>query len=159
MAIDLSDIVQRHLRILQLLYGSLLAAQVLLATLFVYLWTLNSLDGNEMRPFFPFAVLAITVFNIVGGRKLFLSKLSAIPTTATLDQRLSLYRQASIFRYALLEGATLFNGIAFLVMGNFVFMVVAAGIIAYFVFLRPTKRTLFNDLQLEPLPFSAAPIE
>jgi hypothetical protein len=154
-----SDIVWRQVRILQMLHGALLVAQILLVGLFVYLGATNSVDGSEMRPFFPFAVIAVTAFNVFGGRKISQSKLSSIPVDASVEQKLSMYRQTNLFRYALLEGATIFNGIAYLVMGSIVFLFVAAGVVAYFIFLRPTEKDFADDLQLNPLITSAAPIE
>ena len=150
MASDSDLAIKRTIHILQAIYAALFASQLVLTAAFIYVGMNLSVDARGVRDFFPFAVLAVTAFNIVGGTKLFQSRLEAIEPEALLDGKLSQYRQASVFRYGLLKGGTIFNGIAYLVLDNALFLVMIAVVLSVFVYYRPREAKLMADLQLNP---------
>lgn len=85
--------------------------------------------------------LVVPVVAIVLGNVLFKSQLKQADPKKPLEENLGIYQSASIIRWALLEGA------AFLIL--FIhpnLMAVGFALIAYLIYLRPTKSRVETDL-------------
>lgn len=89
---------------------------------------------------FAAVFLAITTVN---------KKLRQINSTDTsLAEKASQYRMISIIQWALLEGASLFSIICFLLTGNYAFAALAVTLIVFFVLLGPSRVKIMLQLQL-----------
>lgn len=66
----------------------------------------------------------------------------------SLREKLVLYQQTSIVRYAILDAATIFSTIAFMLSSNVFYLVISLLLLLYLIKLRPTKGKLAEDLAL-----------
>lgn len=86
---------------------------------------------------------------ILVGSYIFSQSVKNIPRTGSLKQRLTQFQTASIINYALIEAASLFGIIAFIMTQNLVFLLLSAIILLYFFMLRPTKEKIARILNLK----------
>jgi glucan phosphoethanolaminetransferase (alkaline phosphatase superfamily) len=92
-------------------------------------------------------LMAITCFILSGF--LFKKVLSSgIKPGSTLKQKLVIYQTALIIRLALLEGPSLFGIVAFFLTGSLFFLIISATLVAYFIYIRPTRNTIEEILEL-----------
>ncbi|AYL96923.1 hypothetical protein [Mucilaginibacter celer] len=101
--------------------------------------------SNDMLIFIV-PTLAVSCF--AAGHLLFKKLLSNINSQSPLKAKLISYQSATIIRLALLEGPSLFAIVSFLITGNMVFIGIAGLIILYFIYLRPTRQKIEDDLNL-----------
>lgn len=98
-------------------------------------------------------LLMVIPFVALGGISasfmMFKMQLSKIDKEAPLANRLNAYRAALIARYALLEGPSLFAIVGFLLTGNFIFLGISGFIILIFLYFRPTRDKVAQDLELK----------
>ena len=66
----------------------------------------------------------------------------------SLREKLVLYQQTTIVRYAILDAATFFSAIAFMLSSNVFYLVISLLLLLYLIKLRPTKWKLLEDLAL-----------
>jgi len=92
-------------------------------------------------PLFAIACIIISIF-------IFKQKTDKIPYRNTLAEKLKSYQSALITRFALLEGASLFGIAYFSTTYNLFFLLVSAGIMLYFLTLRPNVDKTTDDLKL-----------
>jgi hypothetical protein len=85
---------------------------------------------------------------LIAGEMLFKKHLSAIKTELELSERLMKYQSAFIVRQALIEGATLFNVVAYLLIRHSFFAIIALVLILLMLTLRPSKFRVAEHLQL-----------
>jgi hypothetical protein len=91
---------------------------------------------------------ALALSGFVIGHFLFLKFLGNIKRDSPLKTKLAAYQSATIVRFALLEGPSLFAIVSFMLTGNMVFLGISAAIILYFIYLRPTRQKVEDDLAL-----------
>lgn len=101
--------------------------------------------GNDMLIYIA-PILAVICF--IAGHFLFLKLLGNIKSDSTLKDKLMAYQSATIVRLALLEGPSLFSIVGLLLTGNMIFLGITGAIIAYFIYLRPTRQKIEDDLSL-----------
>lgn len=90
------------------------------------------------------------------GNELFKRRLTAIKDgiDSAVKEKFDKYRSACIIQWALLEGAVLFCGICFFLVGNYAFLALAAVLALLFMMQMPDK----NKMALQ-LGLSAADVE
>src|SRR6266481_8276443 len=140
---------QAAAKMLPMIHLALLIGQVLFGTV-VYNITPQkgfSFDGSA-NPFI-YLSLALAFGGFTAGNILFTKQLQKIEPESTLSQNLVTYQTAFIIRMALLEGPSLFSIVAYMLSGNLFFLAVFCLIILYFIFIRPTKDKIVNDLNLD----------
>ena len=136
-------------KVLPIIHLALLIGQVLFC-LVVYSITPQkgfSFDGSA-NPF-VYVSLALTLGGFAAGNILFKKQLQSITSESTLSQKIASYQTACIIRAALLEAPSLFSIVAYMLSGNLLFLAVSCVIILYFLFIRPTKDKIVNDLGLD----------
>lgn len=129
-----------------IIHMALAAGQILFAAV-TFIIPKNQVKsaGNDML-IYVVPVLAITCF--IAGHILFLKLLSNIKRDTTLKAKLTAYQSATIVRLALLQGASLFGIVCFLLTGKLIPIAISGALIAYFIYLRPTKQKIEDDLNL-----------
>lgn len=95
-----------------------------------------------------FITPAMAVGAFITGQLLFKKHLSAIDPDMSLSERLAKYQSAFIIRQALIEGATIFNIVAYFLLGHSFFAAIALVLILLMFTFRPTKFRVSEDLQL-----------
>lgn len=102
----------------------------------------------EEEKFFTFIVPIGVLIGFVVGHLMYRALLSKLPANASLEQRLSTYRSASIVKWALLEGPTLFTLVAYMFTGRMIFIAYVGMMLLVFALNRPTKSKLETELGL-----------
>jgi hypothetical protein len=129
-----------------IIHLALTAGQILFAAItFIIPKKPTTNTGNDMLIFIV-PVMAISCF--AAGHLLFKTLLDKIDVQSPLKAKLISYQSATIIRLALLEGPSLFAIVSFMLTGNMVFIGIAAAIILYFIYLRPSKQKIEDDLNL-----------
>ena len=137
-----------NLKPIQIIHLSLCMAPTIFLTL-VFVLNSNNLQESVFGsgPLY-FLTPAMAAGAFITGQMLFKKHLAAIGTAMSLSERLIKYQSAFIVRQALVEGATLFNVVAYFLLGHFFFAVIALVLILIMVTFRPTKFRVAEDLQL-----------
>jgi hypothetical protein len=76
------------------------------------------------------------------------SLLKKIDKKASLDAKLNKYRSALLVKFALHEGPVIFALVAYLISKNNLYIGIAVFAILFFVFIRPTREGIIQDLEL-----------
>ena len=141
---------KQYLRTLMIIHGALTVGQVLFAGV-----TLIANDGKEMDPTQSESnniLLVMAILMVSGGIAMgtffFKRKLAAIQASNNLVDKLTEYSNALIIRFALMEVASIFSIVGYLLTSNYIFLGLAAVIIVFFIVLRPTRTTVLRDMQL-----------
>ncbi len=133
-----------------IIHGALTVGQLLFAGV-----TLIAKNGSEMNPaesdinnmLLVMAVLMVSG-GIAMGTFLFKRKLLAIQSSNNLVDKLNDYSTALIIRFALMEAASLFTIVCYLLTSNYIFIGFAVIIVVTFIVLRPTRANVLRDLEL-----------
>jgi len=96
--------------------------------------------------FIPFLVTLLMAFAV--GPVIYKKLLSQVHGKS-LTIKLNQFRAASIVKYALIEGPSLFGIVIYFLSGNFFYLLVSGLLIIYFLTLRPTKEKIEKGLNLD----------
>jgi DMSO reductase anchor subunit len=133
---------------LQIIHGALCLGPTLFA---VVSYSITPNTHSDIRPndsvlLYVAAFMALSMVFV--SNFLFNKQLAVIDFTAPVKQRLLQYQTACIVRYALLEGAALFNVVVFLLTGNYISLAIGAAMIVFMVTIRPTRPVVTEALKI-----------
>ncbi|MCU0353259.1 MAG: hypothetical protein MUD08_05895 [Cytophagales bacterium] len=133
-----------------MIYIALIVGQMLFAAVTVYLRSSGQMSNEtgELTGLLQYLVPLVSVGGAAGGFQLFKIMLQAAKKQSGLSDKVSRYGTALIVRYALLEAPSLFSIVSYFLTGNYLFLAIAGVIIVLFLFIRPTKEKLEQDLEL-----------
>lgn len=109
---------------------------------------LTLLPADEQSPILTYIALAMAVVSAFLSNVLFQKALSKIDTGQLLRKKFSMYTSAYIIRFALLEGAGLFNVSVFLLTGVLLNAFIAAAIVLLMLIFRPSRQKATDDLKV-----------
>jgi hypothetical protein len=136
----------------KLIHKGMLLGQVIATIIFLVLIVSKKQSPSffEYDRVFQIVALLFTGLTFFVGNILFKKKINAIKLGAQFNtqQKFEQYRTASLLQWALLEAATLFNGIAYFLVGNYAFIVLASVIILLFAMQAPNKTKMALQLGL-----------
>ena len=140
-------------RSLQLLYRALLWGQILFLILaFIIVGTTEKVTASEQldRKLQVIAVLiSFSAFFI--GSRIFRKKLfQARHATISAKEKLAMYRSASLIQWALMDAATVFCIVAYIITHNFAFIALALLLLIIFGAMNPFKSKVMLQLALSP---------
>jgi hypothetical protein len=140
---------KQYFRSITILYFGLLIGQVAFAAITLYL-NLGLLfqPDDSLRDIFIYIVPIFVVNGFVTGHLIYKSRLKKIKNYSSLTSKMGEYRSAMIIRFAMLEGASLFAIIVYLLTADLIFMAMTGLIVAYFIILKPTVDKITMDLEL-----------
>ncbi len=122
---------------------------LLLIGIYVYLQIGEITSGfTSKNDLFIYLVPIIGILAYFGGDFIYSKSLTSINKETPLKEKLNKYLQASLIRFALLEGASFMGIFAFMQTSNIFYLVITVFLILYLVKLRPTKDMIFEDLSL-----------
>lgn len=130
-----------------MLLGQIIATVIFLALIITKVQSPSFFKHDRI---FQIVALLFTGIAFFVGNILFKKKVNACKENVGLTtvQKFEQYRTASLLQWALLEGATLFNGIAYFLVGNYAFIALAAVIILLFAMQAPNKTKMALQLAL-----------
>ncbi len=139
------------LRSLNILHKSMLAGQLMLATVAFLLryfeWMPASLQ--ELDQTIQVIALAISAVAYFLGARLFRQRVEqARDGGGTAQEKAAVYRSASILQWGMLEGASLFSAVCFMLVGNLSFLFLAIALMIFFYISGPSKLKLMLLLRL-----------
>jgi hypothetical protein len=82
------------------------------------------------------------------SRMIFNIMISRLAAVNSLLEKIAKYRSAKIVSWTLTESACLFALVATLLTSNYLYIVIFIFLFGYFFMLRPSKKFMINDLQL-----------
>ena len=97
-----------------------------------------------------YAVPAFMIGALFGGNFLFKTRLEAIKQMTIPDEKLAAYRGVFIIRNAMPEMAAFVAVVAFLLAGDVRFLAGAGVMLAWLIFIVPTRGRIANDLEISP---------
>jgi hypothetical protein len=131
---------------ISIIHLALIAGQIIFAAA-AFMTTKNHTTSKSDDVFIYVApIMAFSGFAI--SNILFKTLVNKIDGQSPLKTKLAAYQSALIVRFALLEGPSLFAIVSFMLTGNLIFLGISGAIIAYFIYLRPTKQKTEDDLNL-----------
>ncbi|HTD39408.1 MAG TPA: hypothetical protein VK671_02220 [Mucilaginibacter sp.] len=98
---------------------------------------------------FVFIVPVLALGGFFGGYLVFKKQKYALREKETLQEKLSGYQSSLITRFALIQAPSFFSIVAYILSGNVFFLFITALMSAYFIFLRPTREKIENDLRFD----------
>ncbi len=136
-------------RALQILFFALLAGQILICFVFLFLMESGSqIPSFQVGSWLP----GVTVISLLLlGAAMFIRKKSTdwAKEKTSLKEKLGAYRGAQVSGWAITEAATLINGVCFFLSGKIEFLYIAGAVIAFFFTQMPLKNKLINELDLD----------
>jgi MFS family permease len=140
---------KQYFRSLTILYFGLLIGQVAFAAITLYLnLELLFQPDDSLRDIFIYIVPIFVVNGFATGHLIYKSRLKKIKKHNSLTSKMGEYRGAMIIRLAMLEGASLFAIVVYLLTADLIFIAMSGLIIAFFIILRPTSDKISMDLEL-----------
>ncbi|MDT3403453.1 hypothetical protein [Mucilaginibacter terrae] len=106
------------------------------------------LPNNEQNSVLNYIGLGLAAVSFLISNILFQKQLSKIDTSAPIIKKFGLYTSAYIVRFALLEGAGLFNVVVFLLTGVLLNALIAAAIILFMLASRPQRQKTIDHLKV-----------
>jgi hypothetical protein len=135
----------------KLIHKAMLIGQLLALAVFCYLIFSKAQSPilKEKDRLFQIVALLFTGAAFFIGTILFKKKIAAIKENNDgLQHKFGQYKTASLIQWALLEAATLFNGIAFFLVGNYAFIALAIVLLVLFFMLAPNRTKMAIQLGL-----------
>ena len=102
----------------------------------------------EFIQIMSYLVPAIMIGALFGSNFLFKNRLKEIKKMVTPDEKLMAYRSVFIIRNAIPEMAAFLSVVAFLLAGDNRFLAAAGVMLAWLIFIFPTRLRISNDLEI-----------
>jgi hypothetical protein len=140
---------QGYLKPLQILFGALLGGQTMMSLIFYFFvgFTKTEDDNTTLSTFLPLIMLALTVT----GYFLFNMRRKTWAEETDLDAKKSLYRTASLTKWAAFEAATLLGIIGYFFLGIQVLLLPVVISLAHFCLHFPSRERVSRELGTDNL--------
>ncbi|RKR81168.1 hypothetical protein BDD43_1312 [Mucilaginibacter gracilis] len=136
-------------RALQFVHGALCAGAILFLA---FTMVLNGKKGHteitHTDQYVLYIAIALALTMPFLSYMIFFNKVAKIDKAAPLSERITRYTSACIVRYATLQGVALFNLATWFATKNLILAAVGGAIILFLIVLRPVKRKVMADLQI-----------
>jgi len=109
---------------------------------------LTLLPNGEQSNVLNYIALGMAVVCVFVSDFLFKNTLAKIDTGLPVNRKFPMYTAAYIIRFALLQGAGLFNVVVFLLTGVLMNALIGAAIILLMLVLRPQRQKTIDDLKV-----------
>lgn len=134
---------------LKLIHIALILGQLMFAAIAHVLIKSNFVFFGGFEDPFIFVVPALFLFSISGGKTIYKKLLEPSFNEESLQKKLTILRTAFIVRYATTEAATIVAIVAYILSMNFLYILLAALMIGFFVTLKPKKDKIESDLRID----------
>ena len=135
------------LKTINIIFFALLAGQVVFISIALYI--VNSSPPIETEnDLFNIIVPVVVGSGLFISNLIFKKLLEKINNDAKLESKLAIYQKASVLKFALLEGPSIFATVVYIISGNLMFLGFSVVMILAFLMNIPTRNRLINDLNL-----------
>lgn len=140
------------IKALSLLHFSLLVGQLVFAAIAYYLnssGTISVIDFGEKERYILLAVAALALLLVALALVFYKNKIAAIRAAAEpAKEKLIAYRAASLIRWAMLEAPVLIAIVAFMLTGNYNFLIIAAVVLLLFLSTKPSAAKAVTEISV-----------
>ncbi|HMG83749.1 MAG TPA: hypothetical protein VK559_11985 [Ferruginibacter sp.] len=143
------NLTSNDIKAVNILHKAFLGAQLVFAAIAFGL-VYNGFPHNQTleKPLQLISVL-FSIGAFIAGNQIFKKRLETIREMQdTTRAKFEIYRAACITQWSLLQGASMFSIISFLLTGDYAFLYLAGALILTFGMLSPSKTKTIYDLQL-----------
>jgi hypothetical protein len=135
---------------IMIIYSAILIGLLFFFGFSYYLVENNIIESNQDSDgVFRILVPIIGIISMFLSFKLYNSRISNSEKYKELSEKLLQYRSIKIMQWAILEGASFLSLVAFLLTGNYFYVIVLLFLIGFIVLVRPSKENFINDFQVE----------
>jgi ABC-type protease/lipase transport system fused ATPase/permease subunit len=143
----------QYLRNIKMVHSTLLIGMIIFSVIVVVLMMTMSLfeeDAASLHQVMKFVVPVISLAAFIGSGFLFKKKMDAVKqaTGISFGYRMDQYRNASIVRWAMLEGAVMLALIAQLLTKNYYYSIFIFLLLVFFFLYAPSAEKIKTQLQL-----------
>ena len=136
------------LKTLNFLYLAILVGLVMFTGVAYFLVSSEGGLSPDVSDVFGMVVPLVAIALAAGGYFMYGVLLKAAKKDASLPEKLTAFRNASLVRYAMWDGAGLFSTIGFMLTGEMTYLVYVFVVLGLFILLPPTKTRTVSDLNL-----------
>lgn len=104
---------------------------------------------DDSTDVFKYIIPSAAIIAIFLSNFLFKNQLNSITENTEIKEKLVKYQSASIVKYVVLEGVALFSIIIYTTTSNFLYLLIAFGLLLYLILQRPTSSKIISDLELK----------
>jgi len=137
------------IKVMSFLHLGIATTPVILAILFYFNAEDPELDTSDTNDIFLAIVPVVALASIFLGDFIFKKILRSVSQKNGLREKLTKFQTASIIKYALLEGASLFSIVIFSNTQNLTYLIIGVVLIGYLYLQRPTKPKIESALDLK----------
>ncbi|GAA4309370.1 hypothetical protein GCM10023149_03630 [Mucilaginibacter gynuensis] len=130
-----------------IIHLALALGQVLFIAVCLFLTQSTAINITDTSEIFLIIVPVMTTSLFFISSYLYNKQLAA-GADGDLKKKALNYQTALIIRLALLEGPSLLSIVAYLLTGNFLYIIVSGVIILYFLYIRPSKANVLDAMEL-----------
>lgn len=133
-----------------IIFYALLLGQIVFLLISLYLVSSNIIPTNpDLSLILIFTLLFFLSPLLVAGPIIYRKLISKqYDNNKTLEQKMILYRQGMIIKLAMVEGASIFSIVCFLITGNYLFIIIAILLISLFFLHRPSLEKFASDFNI-----------
>ena len=133
-----------------IIYSAILIGLLFFFGFSYYLVEYNIIESNQDSDgVFRILVPIIGIISMFLSFKLYNSRISNSEKYKGLSEKLSQYRSIKIIQWAILEGASFLSLVAFLLTGNYFYVIVFLFLIGFIILVRPSKENFINDFKVD----------
>ena len=100
---------------------------------------------NDSNDIFKYIIPSAAIIAIFLSNFLFKNQLNSITENAEIKEKLVKYQSASIVKYAVLEGTALLSVVIYSSTTNFLYLLIALGMLLYLILQRPTLSKIISE--------------
>lgn len=139
-------IARRILKNISIIHFALCLSVFVFGT-FIYFTTENTnLNIADTEDVYFFSIPVFAIVAALVGNYLFRSNLKRAQEKSTLKEKLMHYQSSKIIQFALVEAPAFLCIVIFMTTSNQFYLFIAAILLAYLIFLRPTTSAIKEDL-------------
>lgn len=128
---------------------TLLTSQIILCITFYFIKTNNLIENIFLSSdYVKISIVILNFSSIFIAKFIYSLSVKRIASTDSLDEKVNKFRIFSIIRLAILESVNMINLIAFLVVGENIFLLIFAIMLALFFIYRPLPQNFIRDFNL-----------
>ena len=136
------------LKTITIIHLALLVSQVLFAVVVYTKIPHKIVSLQAAGDVYFYLVPCFAIVAAVIGTYVYRPRIAALAEKGSLQEKLMGYQSALIIRWAISNGPSLFATVVFLLTSNVFYLFVAGLNILYFIWLRPTKERIDEELNL-----------
>lgn len=136
------------LKTIKIIHLTIVSSTFFMSVIFNFMFSSSFFIFDDTSNIMYYILPLATLFGISAGNFLYKTVISKATNKNTLDGKLQVFLQASIVKYALLEGIALLSLFASFISNNSLYILFAIGIAIYIFTLKPTKEKIIRDLKL-----------